>query len=371
MKPKNQIVLLLASVILLVVGCSEDETVTLDYTSDNAPPPEVLNLTATAEEGKVRLTWENPAETDMVQIQITFSPANELSQPIIVGPDSESYELVNLEPDTDYVFTVRTVDIVVNKSEEVIASVRTIAPEITDPTEFVDERDGRVYKIVRIGDQVWMAENLAYIPEGSAFSHEADGAEDEGQGFKPHYYVAGFNGGTMEDLEANSEAKANYDRYGVIYNWYAAAAVPQTVSDQASLEAHLENDFGKGICPDGWRLPTQEDYDLLLDAIGRDNSNAGEVLKAVTGWDNGGTDAFGFGLLPGGRRGDNDGVVGAVTNVSTYGYWWTSDLTAYTDNSLGLQARITTNYASNENLYRATTYRGSMGASIRAIKITE
>ena len=55
----------------------------------------------------------------------------------------------------------------------------------------------------------------------------------------------------------------------------------------------------RGICPEGWHVPTQSEFDILYKMIGG-KSTAGTKLKSISGWDEekNGIDAFGFGLLP-------------------------------------------------------------------------
>ncbi len=76
---------------------------------------------------------------------------------------------------------------------------------------FTDSRDGKKYKWVQIGDQVWMAENLAYMPrDGNFWAYKND--------------------------------ESNALKYGYLYDWKTA----------------------KTIAPVGWHLPTRADWDLLL-----------------------------------------------------------------------------------------------------------
>jgi uncharacterized protein (TIGR02145 family) len=133
-------------------------------------------------------------------------------------------------------------------------------------SHFKDPRDGKVYRTVKIGNQVWMAENLNYKIGGS-WCYDND--------------------------------KANGRKYGRLYTWDAA----------------------KVACPVGWHLPTRQEWGELLVTVGG-FSVAGKKLKATSGWDNNGnsTDDYGFSALPGGYR-SSDGGFG---NAGNNGNWWTA-----------------------------------------------
>ena len=107
-----------------------------------------------------------------------------------------------------------------------------------------DSRDGHKYKTVKIGEQVWMAQNLNYEMDYS--------------------YCAG------DDV-------ANCAKYGRVYKWDAA----------------------KFACPEGWHLPSKAEWDTLFSTVGGD-SIAGKVLKSSSGWENcgDGTDVVSFSALP-------------------------------------------------------------------------
>ncbi len=112
-----------------------------------------------------------------------------------------------------------------------------------------DSRDGKTYKTVKIGNQVWMAENLDYETANSIC-------------------------GEMEYLTL----------YGCLYSW----------------------DEAKTVCPGGWHLPSQSEWNTLIEFVG-DSATAGKILKATNTWsDKGhykdGTDDYGFTALPGGVR---------------------------------------------------------------------
>jgi len=129
-----------------------------------------------------------------------------------------------------------------------------------------DSRDGKRYKVVKIGNQTWMAENLNYNASGS---------------------------------KCYDNQESNCQKYGRLYDWSTA----------------------KTACPKGWHLPTKDEYGKLDDFVGGANT-AGKHLKAASGWNkNGnGTDKFGFSALPGGS-----GLSGGSFNsVGDYGYWWSA-----------------------------------------------
>ena len=111
---------------------------------------------------------------------------------------------------------------------------------------FTDNRDGNVYSFVTIGDQVWMSENLKYLP--SVVDRATYSNTD------PYYYVYGYNG---TDVPA-AKATDNYKTYGVLYNWPAA------------IDA----------CPSGWHLPSDAEWTQLTNYLGGEGG-AGAKLKAT------------------------------------------------------------------------------------------
>ncbi|MFA5816806.1 MAG: FISUMP domain-containing protein, partial [Bacteroidales bacterium] len=101
---------------------------------------------------------------------------------------------------------------------------------------FIDSRDNTVYNWVKIGNQVWMSENLAYLPSVSSST--------TGSGTLPYYYVQGYEGVNIFDAIPTS----NYQTYGVLYNWPAA---------MKGANSSNQNPSGvQGICPDNWHLPS-------------------------------------------------------------------------------------------------------------------
>ncbi len=169
---------------------------------------------------------------------------------------------------------------------------------------FTDPRDGNHYNTVKIGNQIWMAENLKYLP-----SVVGPGT---GSQTTPYYYVYGYDGTNITDAKAT----ANYTTYGVLYNWSAA------MNGAASSTA---NPSGvQGVCPTGWHLPSDAEWTELTDYLG-ETSVAGGKLKetGTTHWtspNTGATNETGFTALPGGYRSTN----GSFFGIGNLGLWWSA-----------------------------------------------
>lgn len=106
-----------------------------------------------------------------------------------------------------------------------------------------DPRDGNEYVTVKLGEQVWMAENLRYLPEGETQDFDISP-------ISPRYYVIFDN-----DLDTEL-GTASVDMYGMFYNLPAA-------TQEEELVTVGENRIVQGVCPDGWHLPSQAEWDAL------------------------------------------------------------------------------------------------------------
>jgi uncharacterized protein (TIGR02145 family) len=181
---------------------------------------------------------------------------------------------------------------------------------------FADTRDSRTYEWVKIGNQVWMAENLAYLTAVSPSSESSTTA--------PLYYVFDYEGTSVSDAR-NTE---DFDLYGVLYNWAAA------MNGDASSDG---NPSGvQGICPDGWHLPSDNEWqDLELElgmdleevnTIGIRGTDEGSKLKSTDGWNTlQGTNSSGFNCLPAGCRNEEyAGFNSSLTDLDQSAYFYTS-----------------------------------------------
>ncbi|MEI7595825.1 MAG: FISUMP domain-containing protein [Bacteroidota bacterium] len=222
-----------------------------------------------------------------------------------------------------------------------------------------DSRDGNIYRTVQIGGQCWLAENLKFLPIGEEFDAAAGGSLTE-----PYYYVYNFvKGGNMDTLK-NDSAFKNYTTYGILYNWSAAmgwngVGNPPTQGTQ-------------GVCPNGWHLPTHDDWTTLEKNVGSNpdafpyggatvgflGTDEGDAIKDPnSGWCNGtpcGTS--GFDALPGGRRYSS----GIFYGIGTGARWWSS-----TEWGAGAWRRYLENVQSGVN--RFTDYK-TFGFSVRCVK---
>lgn len=146
---------------------------------------------------------------------------------------------------------------------------------------FTDARDGQSYRVVQIGSQTWMAENLNFaVPLADGAGKDADGA-------------------AASSCPDGSER--NCKKMGRLYTWEAAQMA----------------------CPEGWRLPSREDFEALVKVAGGSAAEgSGDALKSTSGWfkKGNGSNAFGFEALPAGYKRQD----GKFDGIGGYAYFWSS-----------------------------------------------
>ena len=203
----------------------------------------------------------------------------------------------------------------------------------------IDTRDNNYYKIEKIDNQIWMAENLKYLPSVNSVAYGSETI--------PHFYVYGYDGTDVEEAKATE----NYATYGVLYNWSAA---------MAGATSSNSNPSGvQGICPEGWHLPSDTEWKQLTDYLGE---NAGGKLKeaGTTHWNAPNTEATnesGFTALPGGGRAPD----GHFDDIGYYGFWWSA--TEYLTND----AWARNLFYFSSNVYRNHGDKG-VGFSVRCVR---
>jgi uncharacterized protein (TIGR02145 family) len=172
---------------------------------------------------------------------------------------------------------------------------------------FTDQRDRKIYKSVKIGSQVWMAQNLNYATSSRSWCYGND--------------------------------ISNCDKYGRLYDWETA----------------------KTACPLGWHLPLNSDWKILIAYLDGEGV-AGAKLKSKTGWkipDTGSTNESGFSALPSGYR----DYGGAFFYVGSCSLLW-----SFLDDEFSNVQYIFLE-SNKQSVFLITTEKyGTWGLSIRCIK---
>ena len=158
----------------------------------------------------------------------------------------------------------------------------------------VDSRDGQTYRIVTIGTQTWMAENLNYA-----------------------YLQPTL---TLDSSSFCYNDSVSYcEKTGRLYLWSAAMDSAAEFSDAGKNCGYgIECDAKipvRGVCPEGWHLPSRAEFLVLIALVGGKES-AGLMLKSTNGWSNdGNVDFYGFSALP---SGGYDGEFGRFYGYAGY-----------------------------------------------------
>jgi uncharacterized protein (TIGR02145 family) len=184
-------------------------------------------------------------------------------------------------------------------------------PEVPDPNadwspgkDWFDARDSNVYRTVQIGDQVWMAENLAAMvyPDGKAIPIVKETEAWNALGI--------LNKAQACCYYRNNDSLGNI--YGVLYTWAAAM--------HAEESSDLNPSGVQGVCPSGWHLPSDEEWKVMERSLGMSieesnkeewrGTDEGNKLKETgyVHWESNygsftATNSSGFTALPGSGRG--------------------------------------------------------------------
>ena len=158
------------------------------------------------------------------------------------------------------------------------------------------DQDGNTYQTIQIGTQVWMSENLkvTHYRDGTAIPTGHSNSE--------------WNNLSTGAYCAYDNNESNADTYGYLYNWYA-------VNDS------------RNIAPEGWHVPTDDEWTILTDYLGGSSVAGGKMKETGTEhWNSpntGATNESGFTALPGGYRQYN-GNYNYSYPMGNYGYFWSS-----------------------------------------------
>lgn len=191
-------------------------------------------------------------------------------------------------------------------SSELLSSSASPKPCENVPNGYMcDLREAKLYRIKRIGSQVWFAENLNYA---------------------------------AEDSWCYGNRSENCNAFGRLYSWTAAMALDK--SFQSTSASGTVSRTHQGICPEGWHVPSMAEVERLVayveekNAVYTDGENAGASLKSVTGWKScdmneeecvENSDRYGFNAKPSGWR-DSDGSFSDIQNE--FAFWVTDETSA-------------------------------------------
>ena len=200
---------------------------------------------------------------------------------------------------------------------------------IIEDSDPVTDIDGNIYKTVKIGEQIWMTENLNVshfrngdlVPQAKTIEEWIQAGTDNEPAWC--YY--------------NNDPE-NGEKYGKLYNWYA-------VNDP------------RGLAPENWIIPDNKEWEQVIDYLGG-NKQAGTGMKSTTGWKSKGNGDNGskFTALPGGGRVYN----GIFSDIGNAAVWWSSpEESAFTAYGISLISDIVQG-----------SFKKATGLSVRAVNCT-
>jgi uncharacterized protein (TIGR02145 family) len=247
----------------------------------------------------------------------------------LAGAGTFSNYLTGLETNTFYYVSAFATNEVGTAYGDVLSLVLWMnapGPDITDI-------ESNTYGSVKIGAQIWMAENLKATKynDGTPITLVTDETEWENRITEAYCWY-------------NNDETIYRDIYGALYNWYSV-------------------NTGK-LCPTGWHVPTDEEWTTLTDYLESTTYAGGKLKEAgASHWgvqNTAATNESGFTALPGGDRGPN----GVFYGIEASGYWWTSSSYPFNNNTDAYYRRILTSDDDVETLF----FHKTMGESIRCIK---
>lgn len=277
--------LLLILALLAVISCDKEET--NPYDPDSIIDFSPTNIIATIVSPYViKLQWDiSSTSIDGFKIdKKTGSDPWEIDIALNLGNTTTSWTDYNCKPNTEYVFRIYAT---AGSNTSDYKTITKTTP-IGNPTgTFTDTRDGRTYKWVKIGNQTWMAENMAYIPYVCPPNDTCG------------IWVSYYSGTNVNDAQSH-----NGFNYGCLYKWHIA----------------------KDICPDGWHLPSDDEWYQLLNYLGGNNV-AGDKMRE-TGTEHWGyyginlsTNESGLTAFAGGY---NSPTFIGFSGLGSHAYFWTS-----------------------------------------------
>jgi uncharacterized protein (TIGR02145 family) len=305
------------------------------------PPTSVTASAGNASASVVFVAPTNNGGSAITGYTVTSSPGG-----ITATGTTSPINVTGLTNGTAYTFTIVATNAVGNSSPSTASSAVTPLPPVC-PTSTVTDVDGNIYNTVAIGTQCWTKENLKVttyndgtnIPLDASGGTTGDGAGET------------WTSQTTGARTVYGHDNTNLSIYGYLYNWYA-------VSDS------------RKICPIGWHVPTDTEWETMGDLLGGRATIAGKLKQTgTTLWttQGPGTDnSSGFTALPGGQRTEYSN--GNFASIRNSAYFWTANpATSSSSFASGPSAFDRNPDHNNARLYR--TNRGAAaGFSVRCIK---
>ena len=261
-----------------------------------------------------------------------------LAEVLTISNDAGSTQIKNIADPTDNQDAVTKAYV-----SALEAKVENLQNALIVSGLLVKDYDGNLYGTVKIGDQIWMTENLkvTHYPNGDPIP----------------FITNNTNWGNLSDNNTD-DAYCFYNNdvnsdYGALYT-YAAA-----IGDNWERD-NVDN---QGVCPDGWHLPTDAEWQELIDTLGGNSVAAGKLKETGTShWTDpniGASNESGFTALPGGWR---DEYQGTSNNAGDLGIWWSAMGAGF--NTVAYYRRL--------DYYSTTVVRNygvkSYGFSVRCLK---
>ena len=226
---------------------SSSSVVFVSSSSDNKP---------NSSSGDVQESSSSEMSSSSVKTEYSSSKAESSSSEVTTQSSSENVDDSSSSEDS-----------VESSSSEINTASSSSLNSVYDAVNntLTDLRDGQVYKTVTIGTQVWMAENLNYLPKDTSGTIWAGKS------------VCG--GGNWKSLE-----EGDCSIFGRLYE-----------EDFTKREEYIDS-----ICPNGWSLPSKKQYENLISFLGEDANNKMKIANSIYWNINDSTNQSGFSAIPAG-----------------------------------------------------------------------
>ncbi|MEN8250058.1 MAG: FISUMP domain-containing protein, partial [Bacteroidota bacterium] len=323
---------------------SDAEIIAL-YANYHAPD----TLFVSSDDLKVILDWNYNSELNPVKYNVYKAlNSSEFTYygSVDIAKTIDTYFVDNdIIGDSTYHYKITSIDSLGNES--------LFSPEVAiTPHLPIKDVDGNVYNTVRIGDQIWMQQNLAvtHYANGTPIA-DGTSAGDITSDYTSKYY-----------FWYNNDSTTHAQNYGTLYTW---AAAMDGAASYDSIPSGIQ-----GVCPDGWHIPSDLEWKKLEMYIGMSQAEAdgslwrgideGGLLKAPDLWlppNTGATNETGFNALPAGHRSQE----GNFYDLNNFAYYWS---TLENNASTAWNRALTYD---KSTIYR-TNYYKSNGLSVRCIR---